>query len=340
MTTRVLFVDDDSRALDAYRRTLQSEFEVVTETHPDKALEVVKNDGPFSVVVSDLKMPVMDGIAFLSKVKDIAPDSVRILLTGYADFDNAVDAVNRGYIFRFLSKPCPPDLLQKTLWDASMQHELILAGHERHSLKRLKKLMNGIVEGLSTLVESRDPYTGGHQRRVAKLAVDIAEHLGFDSERMEALHIAGMLHDIGKVYVPSDFLNKPGRLNDQEFSVIRLHPEVGADILKSVEYDWPISEFIRQHHERLDGSGYPDGLKGEAIHLEARILAVADVVDAMSSRRPYRDSLGMEAAVTELKNNSGILYDKAVVGHCLSLIEQNKYNFEDNHAGRVTTSPD
>lgn len=181
--------------------------------------------------------------------------------------------------------------------------------------------MDGVVEGFSTLVETRDPYTGGHRRRVAELAVAVGKRMGFNQERLEALHIAGMLHDIGKVYVPSDFLNKPGFLNVQEMSIIRLHPEIGADILKSVEYEYPLSEFILQHHERLDGSGYPAGLKGDEIHLEARILAVADVVDAMSSRRPYRESLGMEVAEKELLDHVGTYYDKEVVRHCLEALD-------------------
>lgn len=319
---KVLFVDDDEQVLHSFEKLLRNRYDVVTATDARQGLVLLLKEGPFQVVVSDLKMPLMDGVSFFVRVKELSPDTVRILLTGYGDFENAVESVNRGYVFRFLSKPCPPDLMAQTIADGVQQYELIMAGHEQHSFQKLKKLMEGIVEGFSAMVEARDPYTSGHQRRVAELAVLIAKRMGFTKARLEALRIAGMIHDVGKVYIPLDFLNKPGRLKEQEMSVIHLHPEVGADIFKSLEYEWPISDIIRQHHERLDGSGYPDGLSGDDILIEARILAVADVVDAMSSRRPYRDSLGLAAARDELATHAGTKYDAEVVNHMLTLLAE------------------
>lgn len=327
MKPRVLFVDDEVKALTSYRRMLENEFDIVLERSPEQALERIKAGERFQVVVSDLRMPKIEGLELLNSIKEIAPDMVRILLTGYASFESAVDAVNQGNVFRFLSKPCSREDLAKALRDGVEQFSLIKAQRELHALVRLQKLMSGVVIGLSTLVEKRDPYTAGHQRRVAQLACAIAGQMGFGEERMEALRIAALLHDIGKVYVPSDFLNKPGRLNREELAIIKLHPEVGADILKYVESDCPISEMVLQHHERMDGSGYPAGLKGEEIILEARIICVADVVDAMSSMRPYRASLGLEAALEELRNNAGMFYDTQIVSICLDLFEKQNWRF-------------
>ena len=324
-TRKILFVDDDAQALASFRRQFRAEYEVHIALDAAKALEVMAADGPFTVVVSDLKMPGMDGIEFLAKAKESAPETVRVLLTGYADMDNAMEAVNAGGIFRFLTKPCPSQMLSKALGDAIEQYDLVYARKELYSLKRFKNAMEGVIAGFSTLLEARDPYTAGHQRRVAELSCRIAEQMGFASDHVDALRIAGLLHDIGKVYVPADFLNRPGRLRDQEFSIIQLHAEIGADILAPVEFDWPISTIIRQHHERLDGTGYPQGLEGDAILLESRIIAVVDVIDAMSSHRPYRASLGLEKALEEIGANEGKAYDAEVSRICLALFADNDF---------------
>ncbi len=320
---KILYVDDEKNVLSSFRKLFRDDYRIVTAEDPKEGLVALLQKGPFEVVVSDLIMPLMNGVSFFTRVKELSPETVRILVTGYADFDNAVLAVNQGHVFRFLSKPCPPDVLKKAIDDAVEQHEMILARQELHSLKKVQALMNGIVEGFSAIVEARDPYTSGHQRRVAEIAVRIGKRMGYDPDRLDALRIAGMIHDVGKVYIPLDFLNKPGLLKQEEMSIIHLHPEVGADIFKNLEYDWPISEFIHQHHERLDGSGYPAGLPGDEILPEARILAVADVIDAMNSRRPYRDSLGLTAAKEELVAHSGTKYDPEVVDQALAVLRDN-----------------
>ncbi|MCX7843973.1 MAG: HD-GYP domain-containing protein [Candidatus Bipolaricaulota bacterium] len=167
-------------------------------------------------------------------------------------------------------------------------------------------------------MDLREPYTAGHQRRVAELACAIAQELGLSAERIQGLRVAALLHDVGKaLFVPIEILSKPGKLTDLEMALIREHPRAGYEILRRVEFPWPVAEIVHQHHERLDGSGYPRGLKGEAILLEARILAVADVVEAMSSHRPYRPALGVEAALAEIREKAGKLYDPKVVEACL-----------------------
>jgi response regulator RpfG family c-di-GMP phosphodiesterase len=189
----------------------------------------------------------------------------------------------------------------------------------RESLGNLRHMLDGTVEALASTMEIRDPYTAGHQRRVAQIAGAIAGGMGFSEERIQGIQVMGYLHDIGKIVVPADILSKPGNLNEHERGIIKTHPRVGHDILAGIRFPWPVTLAILQHHERLDGSGYPDGLTGEDIAMEARILAVADVVESMSSHRPYRASLGINAALEEIRAKSGILYDAAVVGACLDL---------------------
>jgi len=181
------------------------------------------------------------------------------------------------------------------------------------------------VEVATTLSEMRDPYTAGHERRVAAIAVAIGAELGFDARRQEALRVVGYLHDIGKITIPTEILSKPGKLNPIELQLIQGHPQAGYEILKDVEFPWPVAQIVLQHHERIDGSGYPQGLKGEAILLEARIMAVADVVEAMSSHRPYRPGLGIDKALAEIERGRGTAYDPVVAEACLRLFREGRY---------------
>jgi putative nucleotidyltransferase with HDIG domain len=192
----------------------------------------------------------------------------------------------------------------------------------RESFNTLKRTLMSTVDAMASVVEKRDPYTAGHQRRVAKLAQAIAREMGLSEDDCTGIHVAASIHDIGKIYVPAEFLSKPGTLSESERAIIGNHPNVGYDILKDIEFPWPIAEILLQHHERLDGSGYPNGLTGDDIMLEARILAVADVVEAMSSHRPYRPSLGMAPAINEIRQYSGIRYDRSVVHACLNVLNK------------------
>lgn len=326
-SARILLVDDDPNLLLSMRRQFAKSHEVLTAESGEEALRIMAEGGPFTVLISDLKMPGMDGIELLSKAAELYPETVRILLTGFADFHNAVDAVNQGFIYRFLSKPCLPEALDNALSDAIRQHGLVESQREIYLLKRFKRLLEGIVSGFSTLVEARDPYLAGHQTRVTALSLALASALGFSADEQEILRFAALLHDIGKVYVPADFLNRPGTLRKEEFSVVKMHPEVGFDILKNLSDDWPVATIIRQHHERLDGSGYPQGLAGAAIDKGALVIGVADVVDAMCSHRPYRPSLGIEAALEEIEKNSGTLYEPRTVAACLKLFREDGFQF-------------
>jgi response regulator RpfG family c-di-GMP phosphodiesterase len=192
----------------------------------------------------------------------------------------------------------------------------------QETLLGLRKALNGTVQILSAVSEIRDPYTAGHQRRVGELARAIAQDLGLGPARVEGIRVGGVIHDIGKLSVPAEILSKPARLTKFEYELIKSHPQIGHDILAGTDFAWPLAAMALQHHERMDGSGYPQGLKGEAIILDARILAVADVIEAMASHRPYRPAIGIEAALEEIEKNSGLLYDSDVVAACLRLFRE------------------
>ncbi len=197
---------------------------------------------------------------------------------------------------------------------------------QQHSNETVKQALAGTIQAIALTVEKRDPYTAGHQRRVANLSVAIAQELGLAEERITGLRLGATIHDIGKIYVPAEILTRPGQLSKIEFDFIKTHPQVGFEIMKDVKLPWPVAEMILQHHERLDGSGYPQGLKGDNILLEARILTVSDVTEAMMTHRPYRAALGLEAALAEIAKYRGIYFDPAVVDACLHLFRDKGFS--------------
>ncbi|MHB8086577.1 MAG: PAS domain-containing protein, partial [Dehalococcoidia bacterium] len=199
----------------------------------------------------------------------------------------------------------------------------------RESYNKLQGSLSRTIDLLVAITEKRDPYTAGHQKRVTDLACAIAREMGLAESSVSAISMAGTIHDLGKINVPADLLNKPGKLSNMEFAVVKIHPDTAFDIIKVVDFPAPIADIVHQHHERMDGSGYPLGLKGEDILLESRILAVADVVEAMASHRPYRPALGLDKALQEIKGNKGILYDEDVVNACLRVFDRG-YRFQDN----------
>jgi len=210
------------------------------------------------------------------------------------------------------------DITKRKLVEESLQQ----------TLDRLRKSLSGTIQALSSIVETRDPYTAGHQKRVSNLARAIAQEMGLPNDTVDNIRMAGVIHDIGKLSVSAEILSKPSKLSDIEISLIKVHSQSGYDILKDVGLPYPVAEIVLQHHERLDGSGYPQGLKGDQIMLESRILSVADVVEAISSYRPYRPALGIDVALDEIEKNKGILYDKKVVEVCVKLFREKGFAFE------------
>ena len=198
----------------------------------------------------------------------------------------------------------------------------------QHTLAKLREALGGIIQTVASIVEVKDPYTAGHQRRVADLAQAIATEMGLPQEQIEGIRMTGLIHDLGKIAIPAEILSTPSRLNDIQWDMIKTHPQVGYDILKRIDFPWPVAKIVLQHHERMDGSGYPQGLSGEEIMLEARILAVADVVEAMVSHRPYRPAHSIDEALEEISRNRGILYDPEVVDACVRLFTEKGFKLK------------
>lgn len=196
---------------------------------------------------------------------------------------------------------------------------------KKRTAELLRRGVEETVKVIATMVEMRDPYTSGHQQRVADLARAIAIEMGYSGEQVNGLHLAGLIHDLGKIQIPAEILSKPGRLTATEFSLIKTHAQTGYEVLKDIKFPWPIAQMVLQHHERLDGSGYPQGLTGDQIIVDAKILMVADVVEAMASHRPYRPGFGISAALEEIRKNAGKFYDPEVVAACVRLFEQDKF---------------
>lgn len=204
----------------------------------------------------------------------------------------------------------------------------------KQSERRLRQALTDTITAISHTIEKRDPYTAGHQERVAELAVAIAHQMGLDTDRVEGIYLGSLIHDIGKIYIPSEILNRPGKLSEYEFGLIKSHPEVGYEIIKDVQFDWPIPDMVYQHHERIDGSGYPQGLKGEEICLEAKIIAIADIVEAMTSHRPYRPGLGLEPALAQIEQEAGTTLDGEIVACCLKLFHEGEFTWGNSFTER------
>jgi len=207
-----------------------------------------------------------------------------------------------------------------------MELEDKISGLEK-TIAKLRLALEGTIRTLTIASEAKDPYTAGHQRRVADLARTIAQEMDLPENIVDGIRMAGLIHDIGKIRVPGEILGKPSKLNDLEFQLVKTHPEVGYALLKDVEFPWPVADIVLQHHERMNGSGYPGKIKGAGILIEARIVGIADVVEAISSARPYRQELGLEVALEQISKNRGILYDEKVVDACLRLFKEKGFKF-------------
>ena len=357
----ILIVDDEESILNSFQRILADEdYEVHAVNNGSEGLNKLRTaQKPYSIIVSDQRMPEMSGVQFFAQAKDIFPDAVRILLTGYADSNVIIDAINKGGVHLYFTKPWREEeillhirqslskveilaenkrlvelikiknqelvKLNKTLEKkANDRTNDLLAQTEKlkDSYKKSQLILDGIVKTLSKIVATRDPYTSGHEDQVAKIACKIAKEMKLTEEQVSSIYISATLHDIGKISVPSEILTKPSVLTNLEREIIKTHCKVANDILANIEFPYPVAEIIYQHHERMDGSGYPRGLKGDDIALEAQIIGVADVIDAMASYRPYRPALGVDAAIEEITKFRGVTYDPSVVDACLKIYKR------------------
>jgi len=333
---RVLVVDDEDTVRFTIEKHLKKAgYETTTAGDAAQALDAIRKE-EFDVIVSDIMMPETNGIELLKSVSTTSPSSKVILVTGEPDIDTATKALRHG-AFDYLSKPfegvelckaVEKAMKFKSIEDENRRYRESLEAKVRERTARLQTVMDGTVEALGSIMEMRDSYTSGHQRRVTMLACAIAAELSLDTESVEGLRLAGLLHDIGKINIPAEILAKPSRLNNAEFDLVKGHVRAGFNVLKGVDFPWPVAQMVLQHHERIDGSGYPEGVAGGKILLEARVLAVSDVVEAMASHRPYRPALGIDQALDEIKKNSGVLYDPDVARACLDLCWNTDWDFD------------
>lgn len=282
------------------------------------------------IVLTDINMPRLDGLALSESVRELYPAIVVVVISAYDDIGNIRKAMNHN-VSDFIVKPIDFVELELTIEKSHNRHLEIMEYNRRllESAAKLRRTLGQTLEVISLIGEIRDPYTAGHQRRVAALARAIAKKMGAGPDRVEATFVAATLHDIGKIYVPAEILSKPGRLSTIEYSLIKEHSRLGFEILKPIEFPWPVADIVYQHHEHLDGTGYPNGMKGDEIMFEARILTVADLVEAVSSHRPYRVAMGNPIALDQIREGSGTIYDPEIVGACVSLFESGEFQFPE-----------
>jgi len=354
---KILIIDDEEILRNIFSEFLtEIGYETLTAQDGLSGLEVFNKD-KFDLIITDLTMPRMNGLDIIKAIREIDTDIPIIVVSGVHDIKEMMTAIHLG-AWDYLVKPImdlqviehsvsrcleraklieenrkysqnvesavreKTEEFQKELQMRTAAESLL-----RQSFENLTKVTDQIIRTISLIGDIRDPYTGGHQHRVAQLSRAIAQKMGLDAQTVKGVFIGAQLHDIGKISIPLEILSKPGRLNDVEMAMIRIHSTVGHDILKGIEFQWPIHQMVLQHHERIDGSGYPEGIGGDEILLEARIISIADVVEAISSHRPYRPALGIEVAVKEIKANIGRYYDKNAAECCLALIKEG-FTFE------------
>lgn len=327
----ILIVDDEEEIRGTIQEAIQlSGYQCYTACSGEEALKILDKKN-INVVITDIRMPGLSGIELTKRIKEKYSSDV-IVMTGYAGSLTYEKVIEIG-ASDFVRKPVSPNELIMRLQRVVRENKLLVernqAGAEaKRSFVKLQKALDQTVNALTSAVEMRDPYTSGHQRRVTQVACAIAEQMGFSADQIDGLRKSGLLHDIGKISVPSELLSKPGKLTAAEFSLIKDHPQTGYEILKGIEFSWPIAQIVLQHHERINGSGYPLGLSNEKILLEAKILCVSDVVEAMSSHRPYRPALGIDTALEEISRNKGILYEPDVADACLMLFKEKGFTIE------------
>lgn len=361
---KILIVDDEEPIRQLLGQLLEMKgYQCTFAADSLEARQHIDNDN-FELVLCDLNMPGESGLQLLQYILTEHPPTAAITVTATEDPEVSATALEMG-VYGYIIKPFGTNEILINVANALRRRQLEidnrihrenleqivqkrttelrrtvhqLEGKEKelreresvlqNTLTSYRQAMEGIIKAMALTVEMRDPYTAGHQRRVVDLVRAIANKMGLSDQQKDGISMAGVIHDVGKIAVPAEILSKPGRITELEYSLIKTHPQVGFDILKSIEFPWPIARIILQHHERLNGSGYPQGLSGGEILLEAKILAVADVVEAMASHRPYRPGLGIDKALEHISDHCDILYDAEVVKACMKVFKENGFRFE------------
>ena len=310
-TVNTLILEDSADDRFLLERALRKAGIDFTATWVDCRGDYVRalQSGRPDVILADCHLPDIDGVKALEIAALMRPGSPVVMVTGGLSDEKAAELLRAGaqdYVLKDRLARLGPAVIAAIERAGAQARQLADAG-------RMKAALAGTVGAIMRTLEKRDPYTAGHQARVADISVAIARQMGLSESCIEGLRMGAGLHDVGKIYVPAEILNRPGKLTATEFALIKAHPEIGYDIVKEVDFPWPVGRMLLEHHERMDGSGYPKGLRGEEILLEARIIAVADVFESMTSHRPYRPALGRDVAMSEITTLRGTHFDPVVV---------------------------
>jgi putative two-component system response regulator len=340
---QVLIVDDERPIRLLLQKILEANGYVCRIAENAAQARVLMIEQASDLILCDINMPGESGLDFIRHVLKAYPDTAAIMVSAIGDPLLAESMLQLG-VYDYIIKPMDRNGILISVANAFRRRELEITNRSyrrnleqmvdertdslQRSMKKLENAMDGIVRAIAHTVETRDPYTAGHQRRVADLAVALAATVGFEKDKIEAVRVAASIHDLGKISVPAEILSKPSRLTVNEFNLIKEHPQVGYDILKDIEFPWEIATMVYQHHEKLDGSGYPLGLSGDDILPESRVLTVADIVEAMASHRPYRPGLGLDVALGEIDKNKGKFYDPEVSAACHALFNEKRFTFD------------
>ena len=304
----ILIVDDEEHNLQLLKRTLRVDYNILTAKNGREGLMVLdQNIDNISMIISDHKMPEMEGTEFLEHANKMSPTIIKILLTGFSDTEILINAVNKCGLYQYILKPYTPEELHKVVQDGIEKFDLMAS--KAMILTDLRDLFYKTISSISSALDSKDPYTHGHSLRVTLYSLILANELNLSEKELEEIETAGLLHDIGKIAIPQKILCKPGRLTEEEFNLMKAHPENAEKLISSIKGLQGISSWLKTHHERWDGNGYPDGLCGEEIPLTARVIALADTYDAMTSTRAYRKALEHSVAMEEIKRCSGTQFD-------------------------------
>ncbi len=334
---KILIVDDEENIRSILSEMLEANGYVCrTAATPLEARELLE-DEKFELILCDINMPGESGLDLIRDILPKHPETAAIMITALDDPMVAKVALKIG-VYDYITKPFEMNNVMISVANALRRRQLEIENRAyqksleqkvaqrttalQNSMNKLQQALEGSIRAMALTVEMRDPYTSGHQQRVAGIAKAIAKEMKLPKEQIEGILMAGLIHDLGKIAIPAEILAKPGPITKTEFELIKSHPDVGYEILKNIEFSWPIAHIVLQHHERIDGSGYPSGLSGNQILMEAKILGVADVVEAMASHRPYRPALGIDVALQEISKNSGLLYDPDVADACLTIFRQ------------------
>lgn len=304
----ILAIDDEQNNLSLINRTLRNNYEIMLASSGEEALKIVEEHGnEISLIVSDQKMPLMEGTDFFKRISAEYPNIIKILLTGHSNIDILVEAINECHLFQYILKPFEPEQLCMIVESGIKKFEL--SSSKTQILQDLSELFYKTIKSIAQALDAKDKYTHGHSMRVTLYALALAKKMDLPDELLEEIETTGLLHDIGKIAIPERILLKPGKLTDEEYEIIKTHPELGERLVEGIEKLKLISGWLKSHHERYDGRGYPDGLVGEEIPISSRIIAIADTYDAMTSSRSYRSALSHHDAMNEISRCSGSQFD-------------------------------